>query len=500
MDAPSTPASGPTVSSTSGPISGPAASSTPGPAPEPTSGPAFREFFRYWLRLGFINFGGPAGQIAMLHKDLVDERRWVPEKIFQRALGLCMLLPGPEAQQLAVYLGWRLFGYGGGLVAGLFFLLPSVGLMLLLSWLAAAHGGAPLVQGLFRGVAGAVVAIVAQAVWRIGKKNLTHPVLLGFAAASFLMGYALKLKFPGIVVAAGLMGLWLGFVRPEIFCPQGVCEPDDETPDDETPEDETPDNAPPGELTPSGAPAPKPRPLRPLRPLHHVARVAGVGLGLWLAVALPVFLFSGPGSLLPKILSFYTRASFVTFGGAYAVLSYVSDMALRLGWVGQEQLVQGLGLAEATPGPLIMVTQYVGFLTAWNHPGVLTPLSAGILGGLLTTFGMFLPSFLLVFAGAPFLEALTANPRLQAMLTGITAAVVGVILKLGVVFATATFWPRVPGGGLLGGLWAANWGGLDAFALAVALACGLALWRWNTGVHILVLASGAAGAALSLLG
>ena len=395
MDAPSTPASDPLS----------------GPAPGSMIRPGFREFFRYWLRLGFINFGGPAGQIAMLHRDLVDERRWVPEKIFQRALGLCMLLPGPEAQQLAVYLGWRIFGYGGGLVAGLFFLLPSVGLMLLLSWLAAAHGGAPLVQGLFRGVAGAVVAIVAQAVWRIGKKNLTHPVLLGFAAASFLMGYALRLKFPGIVVAAGLMGLWLGFVRPEIFCPRGVCETEGE------------------------APAPQ------VRPMRHLARVGGVGLGLWLAVALPVHLLSGPGSLLPKILDFYTRASFVTFGGAYAVLSYVSDMAMRLGWVAQQQLVQGLGLAETTPGPLIMVTQYVGFLTAWNHPGALTPLAAGVLGGLLTTFGMFLPSFLLVFAGAPFIEALTANPRLQAMLTGITAAVVGVILKLGVVFATATFWP-----------------------------------------------------------
>jgi len=344
------------------------------------------------------------------------------------------------------------------MVAGLFFLLPSVGLMLLLSWVAAAHGGVPLIAGVFRGIAGAVVAIVAQAVWRMARKSLKHPALYGFAAASFIMGYALRLKFPGIVVAAGLMGLWLGVVRPDIFCPQGVCLPEDEIP----------------------APAP--------RPLRHLVCVGGVALALWLAVALPVYLFSEPGSLLPKILSFYSKASFVTFGGAYAVLSYVSDMAMRLGWVGQEQLVLGLGLAETTPGPLIMVTQYVGFLTAWNHPGALTPLTAGILGGLLTTFGMFLPSFLLVFAGAPFLEALTANPRLQAMLTGITAAVVGVILKLGVVFATATFWP----GALLGSP--------DYFALAVAAACGLALWRRNTGVHYLVLAAGAAGAAMSLLG
>jgi chromate transporter len=423
-----------------------------------TSAPTFRAFFRYWLRLGFINFGGPAGQIAMMHKDIVDERRWVPEKVFQRALGFCMILPGPEAHQLAVYLGWRLFGYRGGVVAGLFFLLPSVGLMLFLSWLAAAHGNVPLIQGVFRGIAGAVVAIVAQAVWRIAKKSLKHPVLYAFAAASFLMGYALKLKFPGIVVAAGLLGLWLGQVRPEIFCPQGVCEPEDELP------------------APAG------------HPLRHLARVGGVFALLWLAVAVPTSLLAGPESLLPKILSFYSRASFVTFGGAYAVLSYVSDMAVRLSWVGPEQLVLGLGLAETTPGPLIMVTQYVGFLTAWNHPGGLDPLTAGILGGLLTTFGMFLPSFLLVFAGAPFIEALTANPHLRAALTGITAAVVGVVLKLGVVFATATFWP-----GFLGG-------GVDLFAVAVAVASGVALWRWNTGVHHLVLACGALGAALSLVG
>ncbi len=426
------------------------------PILSPAFRPAFREFFRYWLRLGFINFGGPAGQIAMMHKDLVDQRRWVPEKLFLRALNFCMLLPGPEAHQLAVYLGWRLHGYLGGSVAGLFFLLPSVLLMLFLSWLAAAHGGVPLIQGVFRGIAGAVVAIVGQAVWRIAKKALRHPVFYAFAAASFLMGYALKLKFPGIVAAAGLMGLWLGQVRPDIFCPKGVCEPEDEIP------------------------APTARPLR------HVARIAAIFACLWLAVALPVYLFSGPDSLLPKLLSFYSKASFVTFGGAYAVLSYVSDMAMRLGWVGQEQLVLGLGLAETTPGPLIMVTQYVGFLTAWNHPGGLNPLTAGILGGLLTTFGMFLPSFLLVFAGAPFIEALTANPRLQAMLTGITAAVVGVVLKLGVVFAQATFWPAA--------------GGFDAFAMAVAVVSGIALWRWNTGVHYLVLVCGAVGAAWSLLG
>lgn len=419
--------------------------------------PSFREFFRYWLRLGFVNFGGPAGQIAMMHKDLVDERGWIRENIFLRALNFCMLLPGPEAHQLAVYLGWRLFGIRGGTVAGLFFLLPSVLLMLFLSWVAAAHGSVPLVAGIFRGIAGAVVAIVAQALWRISKKALVHPVFYGFAAASFIMGYALKLKFPGIVVGAGLMALWLGQVRPDLFCPGGACPADEDAP-----------------------PRPKGSAWR------HVGKVAAAFACIWLIVGLPVYLLAEPGSLLPKILSFYSKASFVTFGGAYAVLSYVSDMAMRLGWVGQEQLVLGLGLAETTPGPLIMVTQFVGFLTAWNHPGTLDPLLAGVLGGLLTTFGMFLPSFFLVFAGAPYIEALTGNPHLRSALTGITAAIVGVILKLGVVFATAAFWP---GGGRL-----------DMFTLAVALGAGLALWRTRVGVHVLVLASAVLGAGWSLLG
>jgi chromate transporter len=424
--------------------------------------PAFAEFFRYWLRLGFINFGGPAGQIAMMHKDLVDARGWVREQIFQRSLAFCMLLPGPEAHQLAVYLGWRMHGYRGGLVAGLFFLLPSVFLMLFLSWLAAEHGSVPVVAGVFRGIAGAVVAIVAQALWRMARKSLVHPVFYAFALGSFLMGYALRLKFPGIVVAAGLLGVWLGGVRPDIFCPGGTCPPPDA-------EDVRP--------APGGS------------PWRHAGRVALVFAGVWLAVALPVYLLSGPGSLLPKILNFYSRASFVTFGGAYAVLAYVSDMSMRLGWLTQEQLVLGLGLAETTPGPLIMVTQFTGFLTAWTQPGTMSPLAAGIIGGLLATFGMFLPSFFLVFAGAPYIESLTANPKLRAALTGITAAVVGVILKLGVVFAAATFFPASGPAG----------GGADFFALALAGLSALALWRTRLGVHHLVLLCGLAGAAWTLL-
>lgn len=422
-------------------------------------GPAFGDFFRYWFRLGFVNFGGPAGQIAMMHKDIVDSRGWIEEKIFLRSLNFCMLLPGPEAHQLAVYLGWRLHGYLGGAIAGFFFLFPSVILMLFLSWLAAAHGAAPVVSGIFRAIAGAVVAIVAQALWRISKKALKHPILWWFAGASFALGQFLRMPFPAIVLLAGLGGLVLARLRPGIFCHRAAgsnaCAPEEEP-------------------RTSGLP-----------PLTHVFKVLAVFACLWLAVALPVFALNGSGSVLPDILVFYSQASFVTFGGAYAVLSYVADAVVRLGWVSPAEVVLGLGLAETTPGPLIMVTQFVGFLSAWNHPGALTPLAAGILGGLLTTFGMFLPSFLFVFSGAPYIEAITANPRITAALTGITAAVVGVVLKLGVFFGASTFFPAGQGA--------------DLFAMAMAAASGFALWRWNTGVHVLVLACGAVGALWSLL-
>jgi len=418
----------------------------------------FNDFFRYWLKLGFINFGGPAGQIAMMHKDIVDARGWVEERLFLRALNFCMLLPGPEAHQLAVYLGWRLHGYLGGTVAGLFFLLPSVALMLFLSWLAAAHGSVPMVAGVFRAIAGAVVAIVGQALWRISKKALKHHILWWFAGASFVCGQFLHVPFPAIVLMAGIGGLVLARLRPDIFCHREAgsneCVMEEEQHFD-------------------------------LPPLTHVFKVLAVFACIWLAVAIPVFAMNGSDSVLSDILVFYSKASFVTFGGAYAVLSYVADAVVQLNWVSEAQVVLGLGLAETTPGPLIMVTQYVGFLSAWNHPGALTPLAAGILGGLLTTFGMFLPSFLFVLSGAPYIEALTSNPRITAALTGITAAVVGVVLKLGVFFGVSTFFPTGRP--------------VDFFAMALAAVSGFALWRWNTGVHILVIACGAVGAVWSFL-
>lgn len=422
-------------------------------------GVPFREAFRYWFKLGFINFGGPAGQIAMMHKTLVEERGWIGEKLFLRALNFCMLLPGPEAHQLAVYIGWRLNSHLGGVTAGVCFLLPSVGLMLLLSWLAAAKGQVPAVSGIFHGIAAAVVAIVLEAVFKIGRKSLRHPILYAFAGGSFVLGYFFNVPFPAIVLFAALGGLVLSKTHPEIFCQRapGLAE---------------------------CAAEPETAPLALPSPWHSVKIVALFVL-LWAAVALPVFWRWGFSDILADIVLFFTKAPFVTFGGAYAVLSYITDHAVQLGWMSEKEILLGLGLAETTPGPLIMVTQYVGFLTAWNHPGTASPLAHGVIGALLTTFCTFLPSFLFIFALAPFIEALTANRKIAAALNGITAAVVGVVLKLAVFFAANTFLPKDAAP--------------DVFAMAVAGLSFLAIWRVKPPVHVLVIGSGLAGLGWQLI-
>ena len=413
---------------------------------------SLRQAFLYWFKLGFINFGGPAGQIAMMHKNLVDGRAWISEKVFLRALNFCMLLPGPEAHQLAVYIGWRLNGYWGGTIAGICFLLPSVFLMLFLSWLAAAKGQVPLVAGIFHGIAAAVVAIVIEALIRLSKKSLRHPALYAFAGGSFALGQFFGVSFPAIVLLAGLAGMVLGKLRPDIFCQKrpgtNECLLDE------------------------------PESFTNLPPLSHLFKVVAIFVVIWLAVILPVFASRGMADMLSQIPVFFTKATFVTFGGAYAVIAYIVEHAVNLGWLTEKDMLLGLGLAETTPGPLIMVTQFVGFIAAWNQPGNLTPLSAGIAGGLLTTFTTFLPSFMFIFAGAPYIEAITANKKLNAALTGISGAVVGVVLKIGVFFAWKTFFPAT---------------GFDVFAVAVALVSLVALVRFKLSMHALVGLSGLAG-------
>ena len=416
---------------------------------ETTPQVTLREAFLYWFKLGFINFGGPAGQIAMMHKNLVDGRAWISAKVFLRALNFCMLLPGPEAHQLAVYIGWRLNGYWGGTIAGLCFLFPSVILMLFLSWLAAAKGQVPFVAGIFHGIAAAVVAIVIEALIRLSKKSLKHPALYAFAGGSFVLGQFLGVSFPVIVLLAGVI---LGKLRPDIFCQKkpGTNECLTDAPESFT----------------------------NLPPLSHLFKVVGIFTVIWMAVILPVFAWRSMGDILSQIPIFFTKATFVTFGGAYAVIAYIVENAVNLGWLTETEMLLGLGLAETTPGPLIMVTQFVGFIAAWNQPGGLTPMTAGILGGLLTTFTTFLPSFMFIFAGAPYIEAITANKKLNAALTGISAAVVGVILKIGVFFAWNTFFPAT---------------GFDAFAVGVALVSLVALVRFKLSMHALVGLSGLVG-------
>ena len=426
-------------------------------SPTSSTAPAsFKEALKFWTKLGFISFGGPAGQIAVMHQEVVERRRWIGENQFLRALNFCMLLPGPEAQQPATYIGWRLHGTPGGIAAGALFVIPSIFIMLVLSYLAVAHIDVPAVAAAFYGIQPVVVAVVIEAVWRIGKKALKHGVLYLFAALAFIAIFALKIPFPAIVAAAAIAGLLLQRRLPGVFCKGRF--------DRETRECRIEDGQ-------DGA-GHRTRPT-----FFHVIRVFLVCFVLWGLAVGGLWLWQG-GDTLTRLGLFFTKAAFVTFGGAYAVLSYITDVAVSSGWLTTPQMMIGLGLAESTPGPLIMVTQYVGFLAAWNLPGGLTPLTAGIAGALVTTYVTFLPCFFFIFAGAPFIEAMAGNQRLQAALTGVTAAVVGVVLNLAVWFGTKVVLPD---------------GGIDLFAAASAVISLVLLQKWHLPIHYLVPLGAASG-------
>ena len=416
----------------------------------------FKDALKFWTKLGFISFGGPAGQIAIMHQEVVEKRQWIGENPFLRALNFCMLLPGPEAQQLATYIGWRLHGTLGGIAAGSLFVIPSIFVMLLLSYLAVAHIDIPAVAAAFYGIQPVVVAVVVEAVLRIGKKALKHRVLYGFAALAFVAIYFFRVPFPYIVAGAAIGGLLLQRSLPQVFC-KGRFDPQTR----ECRIEEEPDDG---------------RRVRPS--FGHVIRVFLVCFALWAMVVGGVWIWRGSGNTLTQLGLFFTRAAFVTFGGAYAVLSYITDVAVSSGWLSTGQMLIGLGLAESTPGPLIMVTQYAGFLAAWNLPGGLDPLTAGIIGALLTTYVTFLPCFFFIFAGAPFIEAMAGNQRLQAALTGVTAAVVGVVLNLAVWFGHKVLSPA---------------GGIDLFAVVFAVAPLVLLQKFHFPIHYLVPIGAAAG-------
>ncbi len=411
----------------------------------------FWEAFWFWVRLGFINFGGPAGQIAIMHRELVEKKRWVSEQQYLRTLNFCMLLPGPEAQQVATYIGWRLHGTLGGIVAGSFFVIPSIFVLLLLSYLAVAHSDVPAINGLLYGVQPVVIAIVVEAVMRIGKRTLNHALLVGFAVLAFIALYFLSVPFPLVVLAAAIGGLLLSRWVPAAFRGGGHGSSEEESAIDRA--------------SSNG----RPSVLRNLRLL-------GTFVVLWAVPVGALYLWRGGEDVLVREALFFTGAAFLTFGGAYSVLSYVADVAVNgYGWLTADQMVQGLGLAESTPGPLIMVTQYVGFIGAWNDPGPYSPLLYGTLGALITTYATFLPCFLFIFLLAPYIELLANDRRLKAILIGVTAAVVGVIANLAVFFATQVLFPD-----------GVTLEGLDIFALVVAVVSFAVLQRFKVPIYLMV--------------
>ncbi|MEX2275939.1 MAG: chromate efflux transporter [Actinomycetota bacterium] len=446
------------------------------PSPPTTEHPVgFGEAARFWIKLGFINFGGPAGQISIMHAEIVERRRWIGEGRFLHALNYCMLLPGPEAQQLAIYIGWLLHRVRGGLVAGIAFVLPSFFLLLGLSWVYAAHGSVDWVAGIFSGLAAAVIAIVVVATIRIGSRALANPLMAGVAVASFVAIFVLHLPFPGIVLVAAGLGLLGDHLRPDWF-EVGV-----ERELEEHEQAAIRDDAAAGEHT------------RPT--VRHTVLVLVIGLAAWLLPLLLVAWWRGSGDVLTEQGWFFSRAALVTFGGAYAVLAYINQAAVvQYGWLLPGQMVVGLGLAESTPGPLIMVVEFVGFVGAYQNPGELEPIVAGILGASVAVWATFAPCFLWIFLGAPYIERLRGNRRLGAALQTVTAAVVGVIASLAITFAITTLFSRVRLVGMVRGpipvpvLSSVVW-----FAVVVALG-GFVAMRWfKVGVVPIVLASAVAG-------
>src|SRR5947207_1459848 len=423
--------------------------------------PTFREAFRFWLKLGFLSFGGPTGQIAMMHAELVEKKRWIDNSRFLHALNFCMLLPGPEAQQLAIYIGWLWHKTRGGIVAGVLFVIPSIFILWALSYIYVAYGHVPSIAAIFYGLKPAVLAIVAAAVIRIGSKALKNAVKWAIAMMAFVAIYFFRVPFPLIVVSAGVIGLFGGKFLPRVF--------GDETAD---PMDV--------DFANKATDFAKPSLLRALK-------VSAIWLVIW---ALPLTLtgvFLGTQHTIFREGIFFSKAAVVTFGGAYAVLPYVSQLAVEhYQWLRADQMLDGLGLAETTPGPLIMVLQFVGFLGGWNHPGNLPPLLAATLGALITTWTTFVPYFLWVFLGAPYIEKLRGAKQLTAALSTVTAAVVGVILNLAVWFGVHVIFP--PGGNV------------DWFAIVVCAIAFVGMLRWKWSIIPVILGSGMLGLIYTLAG
>ena len=423
--------------------------------------PTLREAARVWTYVGLNSFGGPAGQIAVMHREVVDERGWISERRFLHALNFCMLLPGPEAQQLATYVGWLLNGIRGGLVAGLLFILPGAVVMLGLSVVYAVYGEVSWVAGLLFGLQAAVVAIVVQALVRVGRRTLRSARLVVLAIAAFAALFFFAVPFPIVIIAAGLVGWFMGRGPAEHWVPD----------DDEA--------------------VPQPAARRAL-----VA--AAVCLVLWLGLVGLLLAGLGADHVVAQIAGLFSKTALLSFGGAYAALTYVAQQAVQnFGWISTADMTTGLGLAETTPGPLILVLQFVGFLAAFDAPGTLPPLVAGVLGAVVTLWVIFLPCFMFIFAGAPYVDALRHNRGLHDALTAVSAAVVGVIANLAVWFALHTFFDTrtIDSGPFTMTVPVVNT--LDWVAVALAVVAGLLVMRnWPTWRVLLVVA--AAGALVSI--
>jgi chromate transporter len=441
-------------------------------------GVSWREAFRVWLRVAALSFGGPAGQIAVMHRILVEEKRWISESRFLHALNYCMLLPGPEAQQLATYVGWLMHRTSGGLMAGGLFILPGIIAIMGLSWVYALYGKVGFVSALFFGLKAAVLAIVLEAVVRIGKRALKNRILIGLAAAAFVAIFFFDAPFPLIILATGLIGFFGG--RADL--PQFQVGGHGSGEADNLLGDELPAHAQPN--------------------MKRSLRIAALWLALWLTPVLALLWVFGDSNVFSQIAVFFSKMAMVTFGGAYAVLAYVAQQAVETyGWLQPGEMLDGLGMAETTPGPLIMVLQFVGFLAAFRDAGALHPLLAGTLGGLLATWVTFAPCFLWIFLGAPYIETLRGNQALSGALSAITAAVVGVILNLAIWFGIHTiFREALPLEWGLISFDAPVWGSVNFFALLLSAAAIIAMFRFKIGMLPTLAATSAAGIILYMAG
>jgi chromate transporter len=442
----------------------------------------FNEAFRVWLRVALLSFGGPAGQIAVMHRIIVEEKNWISESRFLHALNYCMLLPGPEAQQLATYLGWLLHRTAGGIMAGTLFIVPGVIAIMGLSYIYAAFGNVSFVEAAFFGLKAAVLAIVIQAVVRVGKRSLQNSVMISLATVAFVAIFFFNVPFPVIIISAGAIGFFGARMGRSEFAAIEHGGGRKKAVIDSMLGDELPDH------------------VRPT--VSRALRVGAVWLALWLIPVAGLLILLGETNVFSQIAIFFSKMAMVTFGGAYAVLAYVAQQAVEhYHWVQPHEMLDGLGMAETTPGPLIMVLQFVGFMAAYRDPGTMSPMMAGTLGGLLATWVTFTPCFLWIFLGAPFIEVMRGNKALAGALSAITAAVVGVILNLSIWFALHTvFRETIPVRSIGLSFDAPVLSSIDIAALALAIAAAIAIFRFKIGMLTVLAASCCAGLVLRFVG